>query len=105
MWADLLKEKIDLKVGGHVFTDEELQIFCILENSLTTCYEAVSTGLSKKFDLNICSSCLGEAEVKEQASTSQHSFRRDITIVCDSAGVRGHTTARHEKVHHAIYTL
>ena len=57
MWADMLKDKIDLKVGGHVFIEEGLQNFgAYLKIILQDVMKKYPKGSQENVDLNICSS-------------------------------------------------
>ena len=79
--------ELDLKVGGYVFTDEELKrFFTYLKTLLQHCMKEWPQGSEEKYELNICSTTLGKPGEGERTSIPQGSFRRDLTIVCECAG-------------------
>ena len=90
VWEKVLREELDLKVGGHVFSEEELQkYFSYLKTLLQHSMKEWPQGSKEKYELNICSTTLGKPGEGERTSFAQCSFQRDLTLICESAGVTG----------------
>ena len=75
MCTDILKE-CGIKVAGYTFDEEMSNFYSYLHNFKDR---------SQKYEVCICSNILGDSFV-ERLSTG---FRRDLTLVLESAGVKG----------------
>ena len=83
-------KELDVKVGGYVFTDDEIQsFFAYLKTLLQHHMTKLPQGSVEKYELSICNTTLGKPGEGERTSIPQSSFRRDLTIVCECAGVTG----------------
>ena len=91
-------ENVDLRCEGFVFTDDEMLVFydhfySALQKKLASLKSAkTSADRHIRDDLNIQTQQLSIAmtllgDPSSKRSTAQASFRRDLRIVCESAGV------------------
>ena len=78
-----------LKVGGYTFSDNDLDNFYgYFRTYLQQKLRNPTLSSCVKHEVNICSNILGDSIV-QQLSPAQSSFRRDLKLVCEAAGVRG----------------
>ena len=63
--------------------------FAYLKTLLQHHMTKLPQGSVEKYELNICNTTLGKPGEGERTSLPQSSFRRDLTIVCECAGVTG----------------
>ena len=78
-----------MKVGGYTFSDNDLDNFyCYFRVYLQQKLKNPKLSSCVKCEVNICSNILGDSLV-QRLSPAQSSFRRDLKLVCEAAGVRG----------------
>ena len=78
-----------MKTAGYIFTDDEMTNFYLFfHDYLQKKLEDRSFSSTEKYEVCICSNILGNSFI-ERLSTAQSSFRRDLKLVLEAAGVKG----------------
>ena len=79
----------NIQTGGYLFTDKEMaNFYAYFHDYLQQKLKNRTLPYNVKCEVCICSNILGDSSV-ERLSTAQSSFRRDLKLVCEAAGVSG----------------